>query len=92
MMRKSSIGLVIGVFLLAVAVHAQQKSSTHEWPQFRGPNGSGVGQTTGLPSEFGPDKNVIWKKTVPTGHLEKNSSHWSLLARTYTRPHFSHCL
>jgi len=67
-MRKSSIGLVIGVFLLAVAVHAQQKSSTHEWPQFRGPNGSGVGQTTGLPSEFGPDKNVIWKKTVPTGH------------------------
>lgn len=68
MMRKASIGLVIGVFLLALAVHAQQKTASHDWPQFRGPNGSGVNETTGLPSEFGPDKNVIWKKTIPTGH------------------------
>ncbi len=33
-----------------------------------GPNGSGVGETTGLPLEFGPDKNVIWKKAIPIGY------------------------
>lgn len=68
MKKKTVLGLVIGVFLLAITSLAQQKSSSYDWPQFRGPNGSGVGQTTGLPSEFGPDKNVIWKKTIPTGH------------------------
>jgi outer membrane protein assembly factor BamB len=67
-MRKASFGLAIGVLLLIMAANAQQKKATYDWPQFRGPNGSGVGQTTGLPSEFGPDKNVIWKKTIPTGH------------------------
>jgi outer membrane protein assembly factor BamB len=68
MMRKASFGLIIGVFLSAMAVNAQQKTATYDWPQFRGPNGSGVNETTGLPSEFGPDKNVIWKKTMPTGY------------------------
>jgi outer membrane protein assembly factor BamB len=68
MMRKAFCGIIISVFLMATVVDAQQKSATHDWPQFRGPNGSGVGETTGLPSEFGPDKNVIWKKAIPTGH------------------------
>ncbi len=67
-MKKVSLGLGISILLLTIAVHAQQKSADHDWPQFRGPNASGVCQTTGLPSEFGRDKNVIWKKTVPTGH------------------------
>ena len=39
-----------------------------EWSQFRGPNGSGVSATTGLPVEFGPQKNVIWKTPLPAGH------------------------
>ena len=39
-----------------------------EWSRFRGPNGNGIATTTGLPSEFGPDKNVVWKTTVPAGH------------------------
>lgn len=67
-MRKAYFGLFIGVFLLAMPVYAQQKTAAHDWPQFRGPNGSGVSETTGLPSEFGPGKNIIWKKAMPTGH------------------------
>ena len=67
-MRKASIAIFVCVFLLAMASHAQQKTANHEWPQFRGPNGSGVLETTGLPSEFGPEKNVIWKKIIPTGY------------------------
>jgi outer membrane protein assembly factor BamB len=39
-----------------------------DWPQFRGPNASGVSDTTGLPVEFGPNKNVVWKTDLPPGH------------------------
>ena len=42
--------------------------TTDEWSQFRGPNGTGVSPTKGLPTEFGPQKNVIWKATLPAGH------------------------
>jgi outer membrane protein assembly factor BamB len=39
-----------------------------DWPQFRGANASGVSETTSLPSEFGPSKNVLWKTALPPGH------------------------
>jgi outer membrane protein assembly factor BamB len=39
-----------------------------EWSRFRGPNGSGLSETTGLPTEFGPDRNVIWKTELPQGY------------------------
>ena len=38
-----------------------------QWPQFRGPNGSGIGDGTGYPTEFSPTTNVAWKTTVPFG-------------------------
>jgi len=39
-----------------------------EWPRFRGPNGSGVSETTGLPETFSPGHNVVWKTALPPGH------------------------
>ncbi len=39
-----------------------------DWTRFRGPNGSGVSDATGLPTTFGPDKNVIWKTELPDGN------------------------
>ncbi len=39
-----------------------------DWPQFRGPNASGVSEDTNLPVEFGPEKNIVWKTAVPPGH------------------------
>ena len=44
---------------------AQQKTVNGEWLQFRGPNGSGVADASGLPAVFGPTKNVAWKTSVP---------------------------
>ncbi len=44
------------------------RSAAEDWLQFRGPNGSGVSATTGLPVEFGPKKNVLWKTELPPGH------------------------
>ncbi|MCW5982633.1 MAG: PQQ-binding-like beta-propeller repeat protein [Bryobacteraceae bacterium] len=39
-----------------------------DWPQFRGPNGSGLCPSCGqLPAEFGPQKNVVWKTEAPAG-------------------------
>src|SRR5688572_14898485 len=43
-------------------------ANAEDWSQFRGPNGTGVSETTGLPAEFGPSKNVIWKTALPPGH------------------------
>src|SRR6185436_2766089 len=43
-------------------------TAAEDWTQFRGPNGSGVSATSGLPTEFGPAKNVVWKTTLPPGH------------------------
>ena len=39
-----------------------------QWPQFRGPNGSGVAAARNLPTDFGPDKNAVWKVDLPPGH------------------------
>jgi outer membrane protein assembly factor BamB len=39
-----------------------------DWPQFRGPDGSGLCASCGpLPTEFGPQKNVLWKTELPPG-------------------------
>jgi outer membrane protein assembly factor BamB len=37
------------------------------WPQFRGPNGSGVADDQKPPIQFGPDKNLKWKTAIPGG-------------------------
>ena len=38
-----------------------------EWPQFRGPNGSGIAVRSKPPVSFGPDQNVKWKVPVASG-------------------------
>src|SRR3954454_23392833 len=43
-------------------------SNGADWPMFRGPNASGVSDARNLPIEFGPEKNVIWKTALPSGH------------------------
>jgi outer membrane protein assembly factor BamB len=36
-----------------------------DWPQFRGPNGTGISEETQLPSEWSTTKNVAWKAKLP---------------------------
>lgn len=38
-----------------------------QWPQFRGPNSSGVAESDKPPVEFGPGTNLLWKIEVPAG-------------------------
>lgn len=42
-------------------------AATPEWPQFRGPNGSGIASESKPPVSFGPDQNVKWKVPAPSG-------------------------
>jgi outer membrane protein assembly factor BamB len=55
--------LFLPVFFFVLG--AASPMQAQDWPRFRGPNGSGVSQSTGLPVEFGPAKNLLWKATVP---------------------------
>jgi len=36
-----------------------------DWPQFRGPDGTGLSPEEKLPAEWAKDKNVLWKAKVP---------------------------
>ena len=60
--------LSTALLLFSKPILAWQEPVYTDWPQFRGPNGSGICKTRGLPDEFGPDKNVVWKTSLPTGH------------------------
>ena len=55
--------VAVGVFT-AIGLGEDQPLA---WPQFRGPNGSGVADHQKPPVEFGPDKNVKWKVNAPAG-------------------------
>ena len=50
---------------LLLVVFLGSSLAAEDWPRFRGPNGSGISSSTGLPVEFGPDKNVVWKVELP---------------------------
>ncbi len=39
-----------------------------DWPQFRGPGGSGRAAPGAYPTEIGPQANVLWKTPLPSGH------------------------
>ena len=65
MTRFSWITLLAIVVLSSFTVAAQQGAKVW-WPQFRGPNSSGLGGGK-PPVDFGPDKNVRWKTAVGPG-------------------------
>lgn len=53
--------------LLAIVLFAST-ASAQEWPQFRGPDGLGVADSTPIPASFGPEENVLWSTKIPAGH------------------------
>lgn len=54
--------LLLTVLLLTSSVAAA------DWPQFRGPKGTGIAEGNALPTHMGEDQNLIWKRAVPPGH------------------------
>lgn len=63
------IGVLLPTCLIAASTAAEAAVS---WPQFRGTNCSGIGVPgTAPPIQFGPERNVLWKTTIPHGHSSK---------------------
>ncbi|HEX8502654.1 MAG TPA: PQQ-binding-like beta-propeller repeat protein [Pyrinomonadaceae bacterium] len=59
------------LLLAALALPGAPASAAGDtnWPQWRGPEGSGVSAERGLPEEWGEAKNVRWKTPLPgKGH------------------------
>jgi outer membrane protein assembly factor BamB len=53
---------VIRIFLLFAAfVTLSVPALADNWPQWRGPKNDGHSNEKGLPTEWGPDKNIVWK-------------------------------
>src|SRR4029077_10564099 len=57
------------VVVVAVALRSLSVAQDAAWPQFRGPNASGVAAPDAAPPlAFGPSKHMLWKLPVPQGH------------------------
>ena len=76
---------VIVFFAFLLTAFAVPTSAAEEWTQFRGPNGTGVSATTGLPQEFGPTKNVVWKTDLPPGHSSPVLTHDRIFLTAHTK-------
>ncbi len=55
------------ILALAFTAISQASDNGLVWPQFRGPDASGIAADQKPPIEIGPDKNVKWKVPVPSG-------------------------
>ncbi len=51
--------------LVMVMVAGPAPARAENWPQWRGPDGDGISQETGLPSEWSASKNLAWKAPLP---------------------------
>lgn len=49
--------------LAATTYGGQERTS--DWPQFRGPGGSGISAATGLPTTWSQRENLVWKVALP---------------------------
>jgi len=78
-------------FLIVLFV-ASVSFAGDEWTQFRGPNGTGVSLTTGLPQEFGPNKNVVWKTELPPGHSSPVLTRDRIFVTAFTKEKDTHKL
>ena len=54
------------VLFLTVAIPLLARAS--EWYRFRGPNGSGVSDATGVPVAFSSSKSLLWRTPLLPGH------------------------
>jgi outer membrane protein assembly factor BamB len=66
MKRAFQISVLASVVLLHFAAVAADKGAEARWPQFRGPNSSGIGEGS-PPVQFGPSRKVLWKVAVGSG-------------------------
>src|SRR5262245_18071759 len=65
-MTRTSLIILLATVVLSSFAGAAQNRGKAWWPQFRGPDSSGLGEGA-PPVNFGPDQNVLWKTAVGPG-------------------------
>ncbi len=55
------------LLVAALCLGVTGRSDGQDWSRFRGPNGSGIAGDAGYPTEFGPDRNLLWRAAVRPG-------------------------
>ncbi|MEQ8855586.1 PQQ-binding-like beta-propeller repeat protein [Gimesia sp.] len=55
------------ILFVGFGLSVSHVSQAADWSQFRGPSGNGVSESTGLPTEWSAEKNILWKTKLP-GH------------------------
>lgn len=71
------------LFLTTVSLILNCAAETAAWPQFRGPNSSGIAAGTAPPLKFGPKQNVLWQLPLDSGHSSPCISGDSLFLTTF---------
>ena len=69
--------------LLPLGLH----NANADWPQFRGPNSSGISPVGSAPVEFGPGINEQWKLPIGPGHSSPSVVGNSIFLTTYSEEH-----
>ena len=60
----SHIKLILAIIPLSSVVVLTSTAGAANWPQWRGPGGTGVSAEKNLPAEWGPAKNIKWKSAI----------------------------
>lgn len=61
-MKRIALTLVISISVTLVLL--ANTASAGNWPQWRGPDGSGISNEKNLPAEWSPTKNIKWKTPI----------------------------
>ena len=72
--------------LVAAVLTVVARADETRWPQFRGPEGSGVSRESAFPTEFGPGTNLWWKVGLPSGNSSPCIWDEALFVTAYAEP------
>ena len=56
--------LIISLFATTAIFHTTAGASGTNWPQWRGPSGSGISSEKNLPANWSPTRNIKWKSPI----------------------------
>ncbi len=74
------------VYLCLVLLLAAPLAQAEDWPQFRGPNASGVSTSKNLPTTFSETENVVWKADLGEGIASPIVAKGKVFATAMTEP------
>ena len=64
-MKRIALTLTIAISLACAGLSfLAESAAAGNWPQWRGPDGSGISHEKNLPSEWSPTKNIKWKTPI----------------------------